>query len=152
MKPECTKPGHRLFCAAVTAALAVSLAACGQKPAAAPATAKIESAADAAAHQAKQAAAEQKKTGAQNAQAGAAKQAADKKAAADSALASKVKSALAATPDLKYLGLDVNALDGNVTLFGTADYDAQRHEAQKVAAGVPGVKSVKNALQIVRGS
>jgi len=156
MKVECGTPSRRLFCAGVMAALALSLAACGQKqkPAAAPAAAKIESAAAAAASQAKQAAAaaEQKKAAEQNAQAGAAKQAADKKAAADSALAGKVKAALAATPDLKYLGLDVNASDGNVTLFGTADYDAQRHEAQKVAAGVPGVKSVKNALQIVRGS
>jgi hyperosmotically inducible periplasmic protein len=156
MKPECGKPNHRLLCAGVAAVLALSLAACGQKqpPPVAPPAAKIESAAAVAARQAKQAAAaaEQKKAEEQNAQAEAAKKASDEKAAADSALASKVKSTLAATPDLKYLGLDVNASDGNVTLFGTTDNEAQRRKAQKVAAGVAGVKSVKNALQIVRGS
>jgi osmotically-inducible protein OsmY len=156
MKPECGKQSHRLLCAGVAAVLALSLAACGQKqtPAAAPATAKIESAAAAAARQAKQAAAaaEQKKAEEQKAQAEAAKKAADEKAAADSALAGKVKSTLAATPGLKGLGLDVTASDGDVTLFGTTDNAAQRRKAQKVAAKVPGVKSVKSALQIVRGS
>lgn len=149
MKVECEKPNHRAFYAGLAAALALSLAACGQKqtPPVAPATTKIESAAAVAARQAQQAAAaaEQKK-------AEAVKKASDEKAAADSALASKVKSKLAATPDLKYLGLDVNASDGNVTLFGTTDNEAQRRKAQKVAAGVAGVKSVKSALQIVRGS
>ena len=114
--------------------------------------AKIEGA-DAAALQAKQAAAAaQKKAEEQKTQADAAKKAADEKAAADNALADKVKSALAATPGLKKLGLDVHASDGEVTLFGTADNDAQRHKAEKVAAGVPGVTSVKDALQLVRGS
>lgn len=142
------KPSWRVFCTA--AALALSLAACGDKPPAAPA--KIEGA-DAAALQAKQAAAAaQKKAEEQKTQADAAKKAADEKAAADNALADKVKSALAATPGLKKLGLDVHASDGEVTLFGTADNDAQRHKAEKVAAGVPGVTSVKDALQLVRGS
>ena len=156
MNRDYRKPGYRVFCAGVAAALALSLAACGekQKPVAGTATAKVESAADAAARQAKQAAAaaEQKKAEEQKAQAEAATKAADEKAAADSALAGKVKSALAATPGLKNLGVDVSASDGDVTLFGTADNDAQRHKAEKVAAGVPGVKSVKDALQIVQGS
>ena len=150
MNRDYRKASYRVFC--VAAALALSLAACGDKPPAP--TAKIEGAADAAARQAKQAAAaaEQKKAEEQKAQADAAKKAADEKAAADSALAGKVKSALAATPGLKKLGLDVHASDGEVTLFGTADTNAQRHKAEKVAAAVPGVTAVKDALQIVRGS
>ena len=150
MNRDYRRPSYRVFC--IAAVLALSLAACGDKPPAA--TAKIESAADVAARQAKQAAAAaaQKQAEEQKAQADAAKKAADEKAAADSALAAKVKSALAATPGLKKLGLDVHASDGEVTLFGTADTNAQRHKAEKVAAAVPGVTSVKDALQIVRGS
>ncbi len=149
MNRDYRKPSCRVFCTA--AVLALSLAACGDKPPAAPA--KIAGT-DAAALQAKQAAAAaaQKQAEEQKAQADAAKKAADEKAAADSALAAKVKSALAATPGLKNLGLDVHASDGEVTLFGTADTNAQRHKAEKVAAAVPGVTSVKDALQIVRGS
>ncbi|MHB8668120.1 MAG: BON domain-containing protein [Burkholderiales bacterium] len=150
MKGNYAKPAYRVICAA--ALVALSLAACGNKPAAP--TAKIESAADAAASQAKQAAAAaaQKQAEEQKAQADAAKKAADEKAAADSALAGKVKAALAATPGLKQLGVDVSASGGEVTLFGTADNDAQRRKAEKVAAGVAGVNSVKDALQVVRGS
>jgi len=37
-------------------------------------------------------------------------------------------------------------------LFGTADSNAQRREAEKVASNVAGVQAVNDALQIVRGS
>ena len=147
MNLDCRKLGYRVFCAAAAAALALSLAACGEKPSPETATAKIEGAADVAARQATQAvaAAEKKKTDAAN-------KAAGEKAAADTALAAKVKAALVATPGLKNLAMDVRASDGEVTLFGTADSNAQRRQAEKVAAGVPGVKSVKDELKIVRGS
>ena len=153
MKPDFSKPRHQVHCAVAMAALAMSLAACGDKPAET-ATAKIESAADVAARQAQQAAAaaEKKKAEEEKQKAGAAKQAADEKAAADSALAGKVKAAIVATPGLKDLALDVRSSDGAVTLFGTVDTDAQRRQAEKVAAGVPGVKSVKDELKIVKGS
>ncbi len=150
MNRDYRKPSYRVFCTA--AVLALSLAACGNKP---PATsAKVEGAAETAARQAQQAAAAaaQKKAEEQKAQADAAKKAADEKAAADSALAGKVKSALAAAPGLKKLELDVRASDGEVTLFGTADTNAQRHKAEKAAAAVPGVTSVKDALQLGQGS
>ena len=63
-----------------------------------------------------------------------------------------MKAALLATPGLKNLAMDVRSSGGAVTLFGTADNNAQRRQAEKVAAGVPGVKSVKDELKIVRGS
>ncbi len=141
------KPSYRLLCAGVAAALGLSLAACGEKPAAETATAKIESAADVAARQAKQAAAAAEQKAADQA-----KQAADAKAAADSALAAKVKAAIMAAPGLKDMAMDVRSADGKVTLFGNADNEAQRRQAEKVAAGVPGVKSVKDELLIVKGS
>ena len=154
MNPEYLKPAYRVSCAAVAAALALSLAGCGDKPAAETATAKIESAADVAARQAKQAAAaaEKKKAEEQKQQTDAAKKIADETAAADASLAAKVKAALLATPGLKNLAMDVRSSGGAVTLFGTADNNAQRRQAEKVAAGVPGVKSVKVELKIVRGS
>ena len=144
------EPSYPVFYAAVTAALALSLAACGDKPAAESAAAKIETAADAAARQAQQA--QKQKAEQEKAQAEAAQKAADAKAAADRELAGKVKAALTATPGLKHLALDVNSSGGEVTLFGTADSQAQRRQAETVAANVPGVRSVKDALQIVRGS
>jgi osmotically-inducible protein OsmY len=67
-------------------------------------------------------------------------------------LAGKVKSALGADPALKMLAIDAGATDGVVTLYGTADNRRNRDKAAKVAAGVPGVKSVKNELVIVAGS
>ncbi|HTQ72988.1 MAG TPA: BON domain-containing protein [Burkholderiales bacterium] len=67
-------------------------------------------------------------------------------------LAGKVKSALGADPALKTLAIDAAASDGVVTLYGTADNKRNRDKAARVAAGVPGVKSVKNELVIVAGS
>ena len=68
------------------------------------------------------------------------------------ALAGKVKSAIGADPALKMLAIDAGASDGVVTLYGTANTKKNRDRAQKVASGVPGVKSVKNELVIVAGS
>lgn len=141
MNLKFARPNCRLLCVVLAAAL--SLAACGEKPPAETVIAKMETAAEIAARQAKQAAEEQKK---------AEEEKADPKAAADGALAAKVKAAILAAPGLKNLAMDVRASDGRVTLFGTTDNDAQRHQAEKVAAGVAGVKSVKNELHIVRGS
>ena len=149
MKPEHRKPNYLVVYAAAVV-LTLSLAGCGDKPAAGSASAKIETAADVAARQAQQA--QKNKAEQEKAQAEAAQKAADAKAAADHALARKVKAALAATPSLKHLALDVNSSDGEVTLFGTADSNAQRREAEKVASKVAGVRSVKDELQIVRGS
>jgi hypothetical protein len=67
-------------------------------------------------------------------------------------LAGKVKSAIGADPALKMLAIDAGVSDGVVTLYGTANTKKNRDRAQKVASGVPGVKSVKNELVIVAGS
>ena len=67
-------------------------------------------------------------------------------------MADKVKAALVATPGLKDLAMDVHSSDGAATLYGIVDTNAQRRKAEKVGAGVPGVKSVKDELQIVKGS
>ncbi len=84
--------------------------------------------------------------------AGAPKAAESPGASESTALAAKVKSALAADPAIKSFAIDVNASDGAVTLFGTVDTRANREKAAKVASGVEGVKSVKNNLVLVSGS
>lgn len=73
-------------------------------------------------------------------------------AAADKALAARVKSALSAEPLLNAHGMDIVVKDGAVTLFGTADSRVKREMAGKIAAAVAGVKSVDNKLAVVAGS
>jgi len=127
---------------AVAGVLAVSLTACGDK---APETAKPAPAMKPAP------AAPEKKAEPPKA-APAPKAAEDSKAAANAALAAKVKAALAAERGLEALAIDVDAKDGVVSLFGTADNNANRDKAGRVASKVEGVKSVVNKLVIASGS
>lgn len=73
-------------------------------------------------------------------------------ATGDQALAARVKAAIAAEPALRSLSVDVNAADGVITLFGTADTPANSHQAAMLALNVEGVRSVRNKIVIVRGS
>ena len=70
----------------------------------------------------------------------------------DAALAARVKAAIAADPGLQSLTVDVNAADGVITLFGTADTHANSHQAAMLALNVEGVRSVRNKMVIVGGS
>jgi len=73
-------------------------------------------------------------------------------ASPDEALAAKVKEALQADGSINVHRIDVTAGKGVITLYGTADTAEQRAKAERVAAGVAGVKSVENKLAIVAGS
>lgn len=68
------------------------------------------------------------------------------------ALASRVKQALEADPDVAGQGIDVSAADGTVRLWGTVASEAERKRAEAVAAAVAGVGAVDNKLVVVRGS
>ncbi len=70
----------------------------------------------------------------------------------DVALESRIKSAIAAEPALKSITVDVIAIDGVVTLNGTADTHASSDRAARIALDVDGVRSVKNEIVVVRGS
>lgn len=70
----------------------------------------------------------------------------------DAALASRVKTAIAAEPALKSVTVEVNAAAGVVTLNGTADSHANSDHAARIALNTDGVRSVKNELIVVRGS
>ncbi len=134
--------------ALVAAATVLALSACDQKP-------SVNAGETAAAVDRKGAAADAGKAAATPgpAPATAAPKAGESSATSENAaLAAKVKSALAAEPELKVLAIDVNASGGTVMLFGTADTRANRERAGKVASGVQGVKSVQNNLVLVKGS
>lgn len=72
--------------------------------------------------------------------------------APDAVLEARVKAALSADSDLRSILVDVKSADGVVTLYGTADTPAKSHRAAMVALSVDGVRSVQNAMVIVRGS
>ena len=76
----------------------------------------------------------------------------DPAAARDAALVAAVKAALAADSRLKSFAIDIRAANGAVELFGTVDAKSSREKAEKTAAAVDGVKSVKNHLVLVSGS
>jgi len=62
----------------------------------------------------------------------------------NAALTAKVKTALAAHAGLKTLPLNVDSLDGTVTISGEVGTQALSDEVTKLVQGVEGVKSVQN--------
>lgn len=66
----------------------------------------------------------------------------------DSWLWFKTKSALATTNDLRDSTINVDVANDVVTLRGTVGSAAQKTQAETVAKGIDGVKSVKNDLQV----
>jgi osmotically-inducible protein OsmY len=122
---------------AAAAAFALGVAACGEKPSTDSTT--IGKLAENAGRNPAPAAAAQKSNPAYQ-------------ASGDAALAARVKAAIAADPALQSLTVDVNAADGVITLFGTADTPANSHQAAMLALNVEGVRSVRNKMVIARGS
>ena len=69
----------------------------------------------------------------------------------DATITVKIKSKLAADPEVNALGIDVDTRDGVVTLTGRTASEAARQEAEKLARGTEGVRDVRNYLEIYRG-
>lgn len=67
----------------------------------------------------------------------------------DAWLTTKAKIALLTTSDLSASGINVDTLDGQITLHGTVPSDAEKARAASVAKGIDGVTSVENLLQVV---
>ncbi len=67
----------------------------------------------------------------------------------DAWVTAKTKVVLMTTDDLKTSDLNVDTVEGVVTLHGKVPTADQRDRAEKVAMGVDGVKAVKNLLQVV---
>lgn len=66
----------------------------------------------------------------------------------DVAVTSKIKAKLAADPEVAALHIDVDTVDGQVTLNGKVASAAQKAEAEKLARNTEGVASVTNLIQV----
>lgn len=66
----------------------------------------------------------------------------------DVAITTKVKAKLVESGDVDALDINVDSLNGKVTLSGWASSSAESRTATTLAASVEGVKSVDNQLQI----
>ncbi|HEX2223718.1 MAG TPA: BON domain-containing protein [Thermoanaerobaculia bacterium] len=66
----------------------------------------------------------------------------------DASITTKVKARLAADPEVAAVHIDVDTIDGRVTLNGKVASEEQRQEAYKLAVRTEGVKEVVNLLQV----
>ena len=132
-----------------TTAVLLSLAACGQKEEASVgqkidgAIASTEQAAQEAKQDLQAAAGDMKRDGEQAAQAVA-------DTAADAAITTKVKAALAADDQLSALRIDVDTVTGVVSLTGPAPTAEAADRATMLAMAVEGVTAVQNKLVVDR--
>jgi osmotically-inducible protein OsmY len=67
----------------------------------------------------------------------------------DAAVSARVKARLVADPDVNAFHIDVDTIDGRVTLSGKVARAFQREEAERVAQRTEGVREVVNLLQVV---
>ena len=66
----------------------------------------------------------------------------------DAGITAKVKARLAADPEVAALHIDVDTLDGKVTLSGKVASQEVSQEAEKLARRTEGVKDVVNMMQV----
>jgi hyperosmotically inducible protein len=67
---------------------------------------------------------------------------------ADSEITASVKTRLAADPDVAAINIDVDTLEGVVTLSGLVKSQDERAEAEELARGTEHVKKVINNLKV----
>lgn len=67
----------------------------------------------------------------------------------DAGITSKVKTKLAADPEVNPFDIDVDTLNGVVTLRGEVARETAKTEAYELAASTRGVLSVRNEIQVV---
>ena len=152
------RPAHRIASILAVSALALGLAACGKteeptvgqrldsavektEQAAADARVKAESAMQSAETKMEQ--------GAANAEATAKDAANTAKGAIDDAtITAQVNAGLAKDPDLSALKINVDTVNGKVTLNGPAPSTVARDRAETIAKSVTGVTSVNNQLVV----
>jgi osmotically-inducible protein OsmY len=69
-------------------------------------------------------------------------------AGSDPWITTKVKLSLIASPDVDGIGVNVDTVDGRVTLNGRVDSPAQKARAEQIAGGIEGVRGVQNLLTV----
>lgn len=152
------RPAHRIASILAVSALALGLAACGktEEPTVGQrldsAVEKTEQAAADArvkAETAMQSAQTKMEQGAANAEATAKDAANTAKGAIDDAtITAQVNAGLAKDPDLSALKINVDTVNGKVTLNGPAPSTVARDRAETIAKSVTGVTSVNNQLVV----
>lgn len=152
-------PAFRL---ATAAALALTLAACGQPEQDATIGQKLDTAIAATEKKADELG-ERAEAAADRAQANAAEATRDAKVSAnettaqmgefidDAAITAAVSARLAGDPDLSAIKIDVDTRDGKVTLSGPAPTEAARARAAELAISVKGVLGIDNQLVVTAG-
>lgn len=70
----------------------------------------------------------------------------------DTAITSKVKTALMADPDIKGMNINVTTMNGEVKLEGKVASEGQMKKAMEIARGVEGVTGVQNNLEVKTSS
>ena len=70
----------------------------------------------------------------------------------DAWITTKVKLALMTTEDVSALKVNVDTVDGKVTLHGTVGTAAEKTKAETVARTIEGTRDVRNLLQVVKPS
>ncbi|MFP3939379.1 MAG: BON domain-containing protein [Thermoanaerobaculia bacterium] len=66
----------------------------------------------------------------------------------DATITTRVKRTLAGDPGVRAFELDVDTMDGVVTLRGSVDDPAASRQAEQLARDVRGVRSVQNRIQV----
>jgi hyperosmotically inducible periplasmic protein len=66
----------------------------------------------------------------------------------DAGITARIKAKLIADPEVAGLHIDVDTVDGRVTLNGKVASEDQRAEAEKLATRTDGVKEVVNLIQV----
>lgn len=66
----------------------------------------------------------------------------------DATISTRVKTALLNDPEIGALKIDVNTVQGVVTLSGVARSRSEEEKAVQLAKRTPGVKDVKSALRV----
>jgi osmotically-inducible protein OsmY len=67
----------------------------------------------------------------------------------DAWITTKAKLALLTADGVSVTAVNVDTVEGNVTLHGKVKTDAEKQKAEAAIKGIDGVKSVKNLLQVV---
>lgn len=69
--------------------------------------------------------------------------------ASDAGVTARIKARLTADPEINPILIDVDTVNGKVTLTGTVPTQEVKDEAEDLARGTEGVVSVDNMLQVV---
>lgn len=67
----------------------------------------------------------------------------------DSGITTKINTKLAADPEVNPFNVDVDTLDGVVTLRGEVEKDSAKEEAEEIARNTEGVREVRNEIRVV---